>query len=172
MCACIVLTQAGSEEAKTYAAGSLRQLSVSESHQAAIVSAGGIAALLELMRSGTKDHRAEAADALHNLSMVDDSNQIAVARGGGIETLVELVRSGSEEEKTAAASALRTVSLNEDNQIAVAEKGGLEVLIELLRTGEGDGKVEAAGMHDKVSRDGRVRAMLSHILHVNAASSI
>ena len=104
MCACIVLTQAGSEEAKTYAAGSLRQLSVSESHQAAIVSAGGIAALLELMRSGTKDHRAEAADALHNLSMVDDSNQIAVARGGGIETRVELVRSSSEEEKTAAAT--------------------------------------------------------------------
>ena len=67
------------------------------------MTAGGLEALVALVRESSPVGRAEAAAALCNLSY-DHSASIAVA--GGLEALVELVRDGSPEGKAAAAEAL------------------------------------------------------------------
>eukprot|EP00959_Pyramimonas_sp_CCMP1952_P118536 2478429-Pyramimonas_sp.AAC.1 len=102
----VVLTAlylAGCDEGKTFAAGALRHLSVSDPLQAPIVSSGSIPVLVELVCSGNPDGRTEAANAIFNLSMLDDDNRVAVNKAGGIEALVDLLRSGNAEEMTAAA---------------------------------------------------------------------
>lgn len=71
----------------------------------AIVEAGGIAPLVELVRDGSEDAKEAAAWALSNLALNDD-NEMAIVEAGAIVPLVELVRGGSEGAKEQAAAAL------------------------------------------------------------------
>ena len=82
--------------AQARAAGELRRLAgESEANMVAIVEAGAIAPLIELLvRSDSEGARKQAAGALAYLCRVADADQVAIVEAGGIAPLLELVRSG------------------------------------------------------------------------------
>jgi len=113
----------------------------------AIVAAGGIEALVALVRDGSPDGKAAAAGALHNLSFNNDGSKASIAAAGGIRELVALVRDGSSDGKAAAAAALRNLSSNHAwTSALIAAAGGIEALVALVRDGSPDSKMPAAGV--------------------------
>ncbi|KAH8092393.1 hypothetical protein JL720_5363 [Aureococcus anophagefferens] len=112
----------------------------------AIAAAGGIAPLVELVRSGSADAKDSAARALGNLACANDDNQVAIAAAGGIAPLVEVVRSGSDRAKASAVGALANLAYyNPDNQVAIAAAGAIAPLVALTRSGgQGAEDAEAA----------------------------
>ena len=85
-----------------------------------IVDAGGIAALVELLRDDSDDGKEQAACALGNLSSAGDAYDAMIAEAGAIEPLVELERNGSDDAKESATRALDTLAFNSDFEAAVA----------------------------------------------------
>ena len=66
-----------------------------------------VTSLVALVRDGTDEQKANAADALQNLACNNDANRVAIADAGGIAPLVALmVRDGTDEQKANAADAL------------------------------------------------------------------
>ena len=132
--------------AQARAAGELRRLAgESEANQVAIVEAGAIAPLIELLvRSDSEGARKQAAGALAFLCRVADADRVAIVEAGGIAPLLELVRSGDAVAKAYAAAALATVASNEATRVAIAEAGGIAPLVRVLRRGSEDAKWKAA----------------------------
>ena len=81
----------GSEDAEA-AAWALNNLAHTDDNEIAIAEAGGIALLVEPLRSGSAVAKMQAARALANLAM-NDANS-GDRGGGGIAPLLQLVRDG------------------------------------------------------------------------------
>jgi hypothetical protein len=62
---------------------------------AAVVSAGAIPALVEVLKKGRDKGKAEAARALCNLCANEDATRLMVVRAGALPPLVRLLRKGA-----------------------------------------------------------------------------
>ena len=122
----------------------------------AIANVGGIAPLVELLRSGSDNAKKHAAEVLLDLTC-NNATAAAVAAAGAIAPLVELVRSGSEgtaewrasengwRASACAAAALGSLAAENDaNKVAIAEAGAIAPLIELVRSSSEKAKEHAA----------------------------
>ena len=133
------------------AAGALWNLAANNAHnKEAIREAGGIPALVDLVRFGSAEGQERAAAALQNLAANSPDNQRDIASAGGIDALVGLLqdsvsRMGSEKVQFACSRALRNLAMDhEDNQARIVEGGGLAALRMLARQGSPRGKKNAA----------------------------
>ena len=79
-----------------------------------IVDAGGIAALVELLRDDSDDGKEQAACALGNLSSAGDAYDAMIAEAGAIDPLLELERNGPEQASEEAMHALGYLAHNDD----------------------------------------------------------
>ncbi|KAK7239659.1 hypothetical protein SO694_00028367 [Aureococcus anophagefferens] len=139
----VELLQSGGEGARC-AAGALVYLAWNDDNKVAIAAAGGIAPLVELVRSGCADAKGSAARALANLASGNADNQVAIAAAGGIAPLVDLLRDGCVDGKGAAAHTLQILARNNaDNKVAIAAAGAIAPLVALMRSGRGKGATYA-----------------------------
>lgn len=114
------------------------------SYREAIVAAGGIPPLLDLLRTGSDDAKFQAVGALDNLSSGDCADITdAIAEGGGIPLTITLIQDGINavddvfelKKKTAdlATGLLYNLSVNYNNKKLIAAEGGIQVLIDYTR---------------------------------------
>ena len=125
------------DDEQTAAAFALKNLALNDDANAvAIAEAGGIKALVDLLRDGSALFKMEAAGALSALSVLDE-NRVLLAEAGGLEALVELLRDGSVFAESDAAQMLRYLARDNDvNAVAIAVAVGFDAIVELARDGE------------------------------------
>jgi len=124
------LVKSGSPRAKELAAGALSHLALTPGNKTAIADAGGINAMVELMRTGVGEGKGAAAAAVANLTSGCATNQTAVAKEGGISLLVKLVEDSLPQVQGWATVALGNVVLqHKDNQNLAGKAGGIETLV-------------------------------------------
>jgi hypothetical protein len=86
----------GTDVQKEYAAGALKNLAAERSNEAKIVDAGGIGALMALLRDGSDEHIGHSVGALRNLCVGGDPSMVAAVRDAGLTPLlIALARNGS-----------------------------------------------------------------------------
>ncbi|XP_050282478.1 protein ARABIDILLO 1-like [Quercus robur] len=140
----------------------LRNLSLGEQHKGAIVEAGGVKALVDLLfkwSTGGEEVLERAAAALANLA-ADAKCSTEVAVAGGVHALVMLARNckfdGVQEQ---AARALTNLAAHGDSNINNAatgqEAGALEAFVQLKRSPNKGVRQEAAGALWNLSFDDR-----------------
>ena len=156
---------------KENAAWELRKLATeSLQQQVAICEAGGIVALLDLLKDGSELGKENAADALSYLAHNNARNQVAICEAQGIKPLVQLLQDGTAVGKQKAAVALSNLANNADNKVRIAREGGIEALIALLRDGSAEGKTKAAtalwilalnaDTQVRIAREGGIEALI------------
>ena len=158
----------GDDAAKIAAAGALGALALvtharrSKDNKVLIAEAGGIPPLVQLLRDGTAEAKAQAARALGRVAYYLNDNQILIAEAGGIPPLVDLLRSGSAmgPAKFHAAWALWNLAHNVANKDLIAAAGGIPPLVELLRDGmDAKSWAAAALRHLAVNNDANAVAI-------------
>ncbi|XP_030966017.1 protein ARABIDILLO 1-like isoform X2 [Quercus lobata] len=153
----------------------LRNLSVGEQHKGAIVEAGGVKALVDLLfkwSTGGEEVLERAAAALANLA-ADAKCSTEVAVAGGVHALVMLARNckfdGVQEQ---AARALTNLAAHGDSNINNAatgqEAGALEASVQLKRSPNKGVRQEAAGALWNLSFDDRYREAIAAVGGVEA----
>jgi vacuolar protein 8 len=128
-----------------------------DANKAAIMKAGAIPPLVQLLRSGSNECRVYAATALSHLMgavaseegpqfcNVADRVAAAIVAAGAIPLLVELLRSDSDEGKTESARALQLLFSNgATNKKVIVAAGALPLLVELLQGRLYEGRKNAA----------------------------
>ena len=128
--------------------GALANLAYNEDNRVAIAAAGGIAPLVEVVRSGCAGAKGDAAVALGNLALNDD-NRVAIAAAGAIPPLVDFLRSGSAYE---AAFALRILA-HGAHKVTIAAAGAIPPLVALMRSGQSKGATHAQETLINLARD-------------------
>jgi 4'-phosphopantetheinyl transferase EntD len=114
------------DDTKSDAAIALAWFMWDNANNAAIVEAGAIPQLVELLRGGSVNGRANAAAALGGLTISDDDAiRVAIVAVGAIPPLVELLRGGSVEGRANAAGVLGNLAHNDDIAVAVTEAGAI-----------------------------------------------
>ena len=131
-----LLREGDDDDEQTAAAFALKNLALNDDANAvAIAEAGGIKALVDLLRDGSALFKMEAAGALSALSVLDE-NRVLLAEAGGLEALVELLRDGSVFAESDAAQMLRYLARDNDvNAVAIAVAVGFDALVQLARGG-------------------------------------
>ena len=76
-----------------------------------------VTSLVALVRDGTDEQKANAADTLAMLAFCDDANRVSIADAGGIAPLMELLRDGTDEQKANAAGPLRVLADNDASRM-------------------------------------------------------
>jgi vacuolar protein 8 len=109
-----------------------------ENNRVAVAAAGAIPPLVELLRGGSDEGRAEAAEALWILAYSDDDND-------AVTPLVELLSGGSDEGRAEAARALGNLAYDDDIAVVVVAAGAIPPLVELLSGSSDNGMAIAAG---------------------------
>jgi hypothetical protein len=112
---------------KGFAARALGNLALAyDNIKVAIVAAGAIPPLLELLRGGSDEGRAGVAWALANLTINDAANKVAIVLSGAIPLLTEVLHGGSDEGRAGAAIALGNLaSASNTNKVAIAAAGAI-----------------------------------------------
>ncbi|KAI3432701.1 hypothetical protein D9Q98_004244 [Chlorella vulgaris] len=129
----------GSVHAKVVAALALQGLAKDPSKQQAIVSSGGIPALVRLLGNGSWSVQAAGAEALALVADGSTSNQDAIAAADAIPALVRLLGSSNEAVQFRAASALgRAADGNSTNHAAISAAGAVPALSHLLDSSNPD----------------------------------
>jgi vacuolar protein 8 len=145
------LLRGGSEEGKVQAAEVLGNPAGSmDANRAAVVEAGAIPPLVDLLRGGSMWLiKRNAAMALRSLADGNDTNKVAIVEAGTLNLRVEMLRAGglmSEEVRNCAAGALGNLAGGDGATIpAIVEAGALPLLVALLRGGTEEGKQHVAG---------------------------
>ena len=98
-----------------------------------IAAAGGVPLLVQLLRDGSAEAKAQAARALGWLAR---KHNVLIAEAGGIARLLDLVRDGSAEAKRWAAVALRRLAEKGLHAVAIAAAVGFDALVQLARSGD------------------------------------
>lgn len=109
-----------------------------------IEQAGGVPALIELLKDSHAEGKNAAAVAIMNLA-VANGLEIQIAEGGGIPLLVDLLQCGDSNGRRLAAGALRNLAAADQLETPIARAGGITALIKLLQDGSSEGKRQAAG---------------------------
>ena len=133
----------GDDATKTEAVLALRQIAsavnliTSFANRVAIVEAGGIPPLVQLLRDGNAEAIEAAAWALNILAMTV-GNEVLIADAGGISPLVDLLRDGIARAKEWAAAALgRLANNNAANKALIADEGGIPLFLDVFRDKRG-----------------------------------
>jgi MYND finger/Armadillo/beta-catenin-like repeat len=120
--------------------------------RAAVVGAGAITRLVELLNTSSMEVARCASGALTNLvESAANVNEIAILGRRAITTLVALLESRIEEVQKQAAASLRRLSNTLPNQIAIASAGGIFRLLTLVSASSGATRVDAAAALANVS---------------------
>jgi hypothetical protein len=120
--------------------------------RAAVVGAGAITRLVELLNTSSMEVARCASGALTNLvESAANVNEIAILGRRAITTLVALLESRIEEVQKQAAASLRRLSNTIPNQIAIASAGGIVRLLTLVSASSGATRVDAAAALANVS---------------------
>ena len=142
-----------------WAAWALGNLAWNDQNRAAIVAAGGVQALQEMVKDGKKVvHRQVAKEALKHFPRESDSAEGGTKLGSDPATKpstvvsaeklrgeIRTLESGNEELKAKAAEQLGTAAaVSDENRVAISREGGAEALVALLVTGSDDAKWHAA----------------------------
>ena len=148
----------GDDASKAAAAKALGSLAYfPAANKVAIVEAGGISPLVDLLRDGGAEAKGRAAEALFWLAF-DDANRILISEAGAVPRLVDLLRDGREVDKGQAAMALGNLARKNDaNAVAIAAEIGFDAVVELAR----DGRVHvpgARGVPPRASCDAKRKA--------------
>ena len=139
--------------AQEQAAAALANLaSDSNDNRASIVEAGGIAPLLNLLKSESSRAKENAASAITQLCITKEIQDV-IADKGGIPLLVQVLQSSSSNKDTSAntlcslaAQAIWQLSKdNRANQLAIAEAGAINFLVAMLGSPSAEMQSNAAG---------------------------
>jgi vacuolar protein 8 len=131
----------GTHEEKTHAALLLGlAAAASPENQAAIVEAGAIPPLVELLHTEGPEARGQAAVALRTLAMGNAYNKVAMEKAGAIPLLARLLKDESLEVQEVAAGALQVLA-----EAKSQEEGAMDSLAALLKEDERGVREEAEG---------------------------
>ena len=100
----------------------------------ALVAAGVVPHLVEILHSKCKDSQEKAAAALGNLALGGPENQVLVAAAGAIGPLVKLPASDSEAVLICASAALVNLAFNADLKGMFTSAGAFAPLVRLLQS--------------------------------------
>ena len=121
-------------------------------HQKPIITGGGIAPLVAMLKGGSVSAQAFAAQALANAAMYSKvEGQDAIAAAGALPVLLTLLAVGKAQMPAAAALA-KLASNNPAIQKVIAEEGGIAPLLSLLNGRNTDAQVQAAAALSELSR--------------------
>eukprot|EP00873_Tetraselmis_striata_P008985 jgi/Tetstr1/429249/TSEL_001911.t2 len=163
------LLRSGSALAVEAAAGALENLALADALRGAVVDAGAVPPLVELLGAGGGAAEA-AAGALQNLAL-DAAAREEVVAAGGVAGLVGLLGASEPGAAEAAAGALGNLALNSNGRALLGATGGAPRLVALL--GGGDAAAEAAaGAVENASLDERLARQLVDAGAVEALASI
>jgi len=163
----------GTTDERQHAALSLRNLAAENlENQEAIVQAGAIVPLVQLLQDADPNMREEAARALWNLARsnkeVNGQNQVAIAQAGAIRPLIELLEDEVPRVRVVAAAMLNDLAMdNGSNQVAIARAGAIGPLINLLRNDDAPSLVMASGLLQSLAThnsDSQVAATLTEAI--------
>ena len=136
----------GRQEAMT----ALANIALNAAIRAKIVAAGGIAALVALMRKGTTGGQVTAgcvwdlARALDSLARDNAANRAAIVDAAAVDPLVALLTNGSTGDREQAARELANFALCDTIQEAIADAGAIPPLVALVTSGAAGEQEEAA----------------------------
>lgn len=135
----------GNLEEKTQAALVLSIMATaSTENQAAIVRAGAVGELVELLSVDAPEARGQAAVALRALAANNTYNKVAIVRAGAIPPLIRLLKEDELAVQEVAAGALQTLA-ETSNQVEIAQAGAIVPLVALLKDDRSGVREEAAG---------------------------
>jgi len=163
----------GTTDERQHAALRLRNLAAENlENQEAIVQAGAIVPLVQLLQDADPNMREEAARALWNLARsnkeVNGQNQVAIAQAGAIRPLIELLEDEVPRVRVVAAAMLNDLAMdNGSNQVAIARAGAIGPLINLLRNDDAPSLVMASGLLQSLAThnsDSQVAATLTEAI--------
>ena len=148
-----LVTNGSNPRGQRAAAKALAVISLRTRIPAAIVAAGGIGALVTLLRNWSEDHLYlghEAAQALNHLYQYDvgavesAANRAAIVNAAAVDPLVALVTNGSTGDRGQAARELSNLALCDAIQEAIADAGAIPLLVTLVTNGAADEQKWAA----------------------------
>lgn len=100
-----------------------------------ICEAGGLEVLVDVLKSGGRQSKAEAAQALCNVASRDAAVSSRLVDAGAVQPLLELCSSGPEAALAPAAAMLTSLCMSsEASKKHIKEAGGLEALVKLQRS--------------------------------------
>lgn len=135
----------GTPDQKTDAALVLGILATASSeNQAAIVRAGAVPQLVELLKCDMPEARGQAAVALRALAANNTYNKVAIVRAGAIPVLIRLLQQDTAEVQEVAESALQALA-ETNSQVEIAQAGAIVPLVALLKDVRPGVREEAAG---------------------------
>ena len=119
-----------------FAVRALYNITTNKRRHAAVVRAGGVPALLEVLHHGKGSSKwcRAAASALHNIT-ASPQHCDAVVNAGGVEILLEVLRHGHATAKVKSASALCYIIENNQHHAVVVSAGGVDALLQLVMLG-------------------------------------
>ena len=150
------------------------------SHAAALVKAGALGPLIQMLSKGTDGGQLAAATTLGHVGAGSAARQTALADAGAIPALIVLLRTGSNKAQQQAAFALS--SLSELPAHAAPIRTAVAPLVRLLRQGIDDAKMHAAvcvanicagasSVQDDVGRAGAVPLLVAMLTSGKIQSS-
>ncbi|XP_059449881.1 U-box domain-containing protein 4 [Corylus avellana] len=131
-----------------YAAASMLTLSASTINKPIISASGAVPLLVEILRHGSPQAKADAVMALSNLSTHPDNNLQVILETEPIPSIVHLLKSCKKHSKTAEkCSALieSLVGFDEGRTALTSEEGGVLAVVEVLENGSIQSREHAVG---------------------------
>ena len=145
----------GRQEAMT----ALANIALNAAIRAKIVAAGGIAALVALMRKGTTGGQVtvgcvwDLARALDSLARDNAANRAAIVDAAAVDPLVALLTNGSTGEQEQAVRALANFSLCDTIREAIVDAGAIPPLVALVTNGAAGGQRGAVCVLENLATD-------------------
>ena len=145
----------GRQEAMT----ALANIALNAAIRAKIVAAGGIAALVALMRKGTTGGQVtvgcvwDLARALDSLARDNAANRAAIVDAAAVDPLVALLTNGSTGEQEQALRALANFALCDTIREAIVDAGAIPPLVALVTSGAAGGQRGAVCVLESLATD-------------------
>ena len=145
----------GRQEAMT----ALANIAFNAAIRAKIVAAGGIAALVALMRKGTTGGQVtvgcvwDLARALDSLARDNAANRAAIVDAAAVDPLVALLTNGSTGEQEQAVRALANFALCDTIREAIVDAGAIPPLVALVTSGAAGGQRGAVCVLESIATD-------------------
>lgn len=149
-------SSSSSDSVRLQALGAMHMLLQREQAGAALQAAGGIAPLVQLLRSTSASPKvlALAAAVLSDVPIGSDELAAAAIREGAFDALVPLLCSSDSQLQLHSAWACRNLACGDANKVAAAEAGCVPPLLRLLQDGSSSAQEEAAGALSNISAGG------------------
>ncbi|CAL1405496.1 unnamed protein product [Linum trigynum] len=138
-----LLTASDDVATQENAVTSILNLSIYENNKGAIMLAGAVPSIVQVLRAGSVEAKENAAATVFSLSLGDE-NKIIIGASGAIPALVELLEQGSSRGKKDAASALFNLCIYQGNKGRAVRAGIVPALLRMLTDSRG-----AAAMVDE-----------------------